>query len=89
MVSGNRKVSFTECVGTKFDHLWLCVVYQARPPPSRKVKDGLAGCYGSIHNSQLVYSATALVIIVHTEAKVLLLSQNGTERSDWSASNAY
>ena len=31
----------------------------------------------------------APVLVSHTEAKVLLLSQNGTVGSDWSASNAY
>ena len=32
---------------------------------------------------------TTPVLVLHTEAKVLPLSQCGTVRSDWSASHAY
>ena len=32
---------------------------------------------------------TTPVLVLHTEAKVLLLSENGTVGSDWSASYAY
>ena len=40
--------------------------------------------------SQLNPSTASLpVVVLHTEAEVLLLSQNGTARSDWSASHEY
>ena len=39
-----------------------------------------------VHTCLICNPTTAPVLILHTEAKVLLLSQNG---SDWSASHAY
>ena len=49
--------------------------------PSRNVREGLADFTAcSICNLKI-----APVLVLHTKAKVLLLSQNGTVRSDWSA----
>ena len=42
-----------------------------------------------VHSLFNLHLKTALVLVLHTEAKVLLLSQNGTVESDWSASHAY
>ena len=64
------------------------LVYQVYLSPSKKVREDLADVI-SIHSSQLACPNTVPVLVLHTEAKVLLLSQNGTVRSDWSASHAY
>ena len=56
----------------------MSLVYQARP--------------ADVISSQLVLICnpkTAPVVVLHTEAKVLLLSQNQKVGSDWSASHAY
>ena len=42
-----------------------------------------------VHSLFNLQPKTAPVLVLHTEAKVLLLSQNETVRSDWSASHAY
>ena len=60
------------------------LVYQARP--SRKVRERLADVI-SIHSS--VNLQPAPVLVLPTEAKVLLPAQNGTVESDRSASHAY